>query len=106
MKKLFIILLSFISITIFAFESNQMQFPQIEFKSTSSYQSGINYNPNITKVGATTIYDSPQSVQYNKQYKVVEHPGDPFATPAGDISFISMLLFAGAYTFCKKNKSW
>lgn len=97
-------LLSLISITVFAFESNQDQFPQIEFRSTSNCQTVTGYNPHITDVGATTIYDSQPNL-HNRPYKVGERPQDPYPTPVGDISFISMLLFAGAYTLYKRNKS-
>jgi hypothetical protein len=78
----------------FAFEQQtQVQFPQVQFQSTSSYQSVTSYTPQITEVGAINVYGSHQSTvsHRNGPRRGINDPNEPYMTPVGDVPFIFML---------------
>lgn len=109
MKKLFILILSLLPLMGFAFEQQtQVQFPQAQFQSTSSYQSVTSYTPQITEVGATNVYGSHQSTVSHRSgpRRVINDPNDPFASPVGDPPILFMILIAGiSVYFIEKRKT-
>ena len=105
MKRLFIFILSLLPLTGFAFEQSQIQFPQTHFQSVNTYKQCTSYTPNITEVGAISLYNSQQSTNHTgKPRKVIHDPGEPFQTPIGDTPWVLMILLIGFYIIRKKWK--
>jgi hypothetical protein len=100
MKKIILFILLILSIHCFSAD-----FPEATFNSVNTYNSGINYTPNITPVGATNIYSNTPSYTPRKRVDKYGDDGDPYATPIGDVPFMSIFLFATAYVLYKKDKS-
>lgn len=101
MKKLLILILSLLPYIGFAFE--QVQFPQAQFQSTSSCKTVTGYVPQITEVGASSIYESSsRNIMYMKKGNRPDTDDDPFATPIGDIPMIFLICFICIFLFYKQ----
>ena len=98
MKKLFVIILSLLPFIGFA--SEQVQFPHIQFQSTSVYPSVSNYTPQITEVGSINVYNSQQSISNLR--KVSGNPYNPYQTPIGDVPILYIACFSCIFLFYKQ----
>ena len=104
MKKLYTIILLFVSIHLHGIES--IQFPQMQFQSVNQQTRYVSYNPHITEVGATSVYEDNNQTYNGKPgiRKVNSHPNDPFPTPIGDTPWLLMIVLIGFYIIRKKWK--
>lgn len=102
MKKLLLFIILLFSELCFS-----VDFPEAKFNSVNTYNSGANYTPNITPVGATQVYSNTTTTDIYKPRKSVgredgNDTGDPYATPIGDAPFMTIFLFATFYALCKR----
>lgn len=105
MKRLYTIILLFVSIYLHGIE--YVQFPQAQFQSVNKQITYVNYTPHITEVGATSVYEEHNQNQYNGKpgiRKVGRDPYDPFLDPIGDTPWPLMLMIIGFYIIRKKWK--
>lgn len=97
MKKLFILILSLLPYIGFAFEYSQAKLPEVQFQSTSNYQSITGYTPQITEIGAANIYNT-----YSTPKKVSGNPGNPYQTPIGDVPILYIACFTCIFLYYKQ----
>lgn len=108
MKRLYTIILLFVSIHLYGIE----QFPQIQFQSVNKQTTYVNYTPHITEVCATSVYEEHNQNQYGGKPGIRKvngndnssNPYDPFLDPIGDTPWPYMILLIGFYIIMKKWK--
>lgn len=113
MKKILILLTLLISNNCFGqFNHNiqrpfsSVQLPDVTFKSVNTCIPCVNYRPNIISVYSDDINQVEQQNYYRiRRVGRDDDPGDPFATPIGDIPWLLILLFIGLYVIKIKWKT-
>jgi hypothetical protein len=106
-KKLIALLLVVMPMLCLAqWDNNKIQFPEANFRSVNTYNTGTTYKPPITPVGSTTVYGTNSNTDntpyQSRPRKVGEYPEDPYATPIGDVPIMFMVIFVFLFQ-CFKN---
>ena len=112
MKKFLFLLILLISDSCFGqFNHNiqhpfsSVQLPETTFKSVNTCLPCTNYRPNIISVYSDNINQVEQQNYYRiRKVGRDDDPGDPFATPIGDIPLI-LILFVSLYVIKIKWKT-
>ncbi len=106
-KKLIALLLVVMPMLCLAqLDGNRAQFPEANFRSVNMYNTNTGYQPQITPVGATTVYGTISNTNNAPcrphPRKVGEYPEEPYTTPIGDAPIIFMVIFVFQF-LCFKN---
>ena len=110
MRKVILIIGLLVSSICLAFENTQSQFPQASFNSVNTRSMSTSYTPQITPVGATSVYEPSESSPYRTQPRrnnAVDpgtDPNDPYATPIGDIPWLLVLVFSMLYIYIRTQR--